>query len=57
MEVLLGVREWFLLDRDLDSGGLDSYTNVSSESDPPPSISLATLASKMSAFEDPDDSV
>jgi hypothetical protein len=46
----LGVREWLRLGR--DSGGFDSYTNVSSESEvSASSTALATLASKMSALD------
>jgi len=53
MDVALGVREWLRLRRGWESGGFDSYTNVSSESDElASSTALATFASKMSAFED-----
>jgi hypothetical protein len=53
MEVVLGVREWYRCRAALGSGGLDSYTNVSSESETSASsIALATLASKISALDD-----
>ena len=53
MDVALGVREWYRLWRSTGSGGLDSYTNVSSESEESASsTALATLASNISAFEE-----
>lgn len=53
-EDALGVREWKRCARaECGSGGLDSYTKVSSESDESASsTALATFASKMSAFEE-----
>src|SRR5690625_666457 len=53
MDVALGVREWKRrFDRSAVSGGLESYTKVSSESDVlASSTALAILASKMSALE------
>lgn len=51
-DVTLGVREW-CRGRRCCSGGLDSYTNVSSESDEfASSTAFATRASKISALED-----
>ena len=48
---MLGVREWTF--REGISGGLDSYTKVSSVSDESASPTAeATLASKISAFEE-----
>jgi hypothetical protein len=53
IEVALGVREWNLKGRSRASGGLESYTKVSSESDEfASSTALATFASKMSALDD-----
>ncbi len=47
------MREWNRRGRSLTSGGLDSYTNVSSESEElASSTALATLASNISAFDD-----
>jgi hypothetical protein len=53
IDVALGVREWNLLALSPPSGGLESYTNVSSESDESASsTALATFCSKMSALDD-----
>ena len=52
MDVALGVREWNRRGRSC-SGGFDSYTKVSSESEEfASSTALATLASKISALEE-----